>query len=293
MSQKIHAMAYRDSDQLDGILSLVIPTSNRSAQVLDKLKWANTQPIIGQVVIIVDGYDEQTVTLIEDFSAKAKFVLNYQVNEFNIGASASRNLGVQLVTNEFILFSDDDDFFETNFCVALMSEMVQLNADVVGAAWLNLDSLGYPPAHHKYHGSGPTLNNPSIIPASTVICPFLPMNFICKTEVARLFPFSTSYLINGYREETDFFITLLKNKFSVFCSPKSFSYSLGRPTGGYERKGIKKRLTYETFAVLNNGTFLIKHGAWLYKNDYIRNPFVEFTLFTFNRIKNLALHLKR
>ena len=98
-------MAYRDSDQLDGILSLVIPTSNRSAQVLDKLKWANTQPIIGQVVIIVDGHDEQTVTLIEDFSAGAKFVLNYLVNEFNMGASASRNLGVQLVTNDFILIS--------------------------------------------------------------------------------------------------------------------------------------------------------------------------------------------
>lgn len=96
-----------------GLVSVVIPTYNRSSLIAETLDsvWSQTyRPI--ELIVVDDGSTDNTTQVIEDWRIKhsgdERFSLRYTVQEHS-GAPAARNLGLIESRGEYIQFLDSDD----------------------------------------------------------------------------------------------------------------------------------------------------------------------------------------
>ena len=96
----------RDKPQRNGKrVSVVIPTYNRSSQLVEAVDsvLAQTMPP-SEVIIVDDGSIDET----PDIFAKAAAPIKY-LRILNSGVSAARNVGVRAATGDWISFLDSDD----------------------------------------------------------------------------------------------------------------------------------------------------------------------------------------
>jgi glycosyltransferase involved in cell wall biosynthesis len=109
-------------------VSAVIPTRNRPDLVLRAVRsaFAQTHPIF-EVVVVVDGPDEQTVAALKTVTDERLKVVALQTS---VGGADARNTGVQAATGTWIAFLDDDDEWLPN----KISRQLEVAAQS-GAAW--------------------------------------------------------------------------------------------------------------------------------------------------------------
>ena len=95
------------------LVSVVIPTYNRSSILYNTIKnvlnqtWENIQ------LIIVDDYSsDNTRKTIQSINDKR---IIYKRTKRNLGCTCARLLGVQSSEGEFITFLDDDDEWKNNY----------------------------------------------------------------------------------------------------------------------------------------------------------------------------------
>ena len=104
-------------DGVKGLVSIVIPTCNRSAYLTETIESAFAQehrPI--QILVVDDASTDDTESVVSGLQdrAPAGIELLY-FKQTKSGAPAARNRGVRNTTGEFIVFMDDDDVFSDNF----------------------------------------------------------------------------------------------------------------------------------------------------------------------------------
>ncbi|WP_420593601.1 glycosyltransferase family 2 protein [Deinococcus sp.] len=89
------------------LVSAIIPTRNRPEQVVQAVRsaLAQTYPAL-EVIVIVDGPDAATVSLLSEISDSRLRV--HELPE-SLGGGGARNKGVELSAGEWIAFLDDDD----------------------------------------------------------------------------------------------------------------------------------------------------------------------------------------
>jgi len=88
--------------------SVIIPTYNREKFIEKAISSVLKQTFHDfELIIIDDGSDDQTFTLINKFSDKR---LTY-IRQHNKGVSAARNRGIGLAKGKMIAFLDSDDYF--------------------------------------------------------------------------------------------------------------------------------------------------------------------------------------
>lgn len=107
---------------MDYLFSIIIPTYKRPEKLslaLESLRRQKQCYADFEVVIVNDGptddYD------LNDFYASLN--INYQVNEQNLGVSASRNRAATLARGQWLVFLDDDDQMEENYLYILMKHI--------------------------------------------------------------------------------------------------------------------------------------------------------------------------
>jgi len=93
-----------------GLVSVIIPTFNRRAHVIDAAVSAIGQSYGNvEVIVVDDGSTDETADLFAvDKNGNLDSRLRYIFQE-NAGASAARNIGLQHANGEFIQFLDSDD----------------------------------------------------------------------------------------------------------------------------------------------------------------------------------------
>lgn len=93
--------------QQDFALSVVIPTYNRKAIVLDTLKALTTEGSSNsfEVIVLVDGSNDGTFTELQEIEWDLNIRFFFHENR---GLAATRNRGGKLAQSEIILFIDDD-----------------------------------------------------------------------------------------------------------------------------------------------------------------------------------------
>jgi glycosyltransferase involved in cell wall biosynthesis len=88
--------------------SVIIPTFNRKRHLIRALKSVLSQTLLPGEVIVVDDHS--------NFDVKSLLAERYEVklvrNSRNLGASLSRNTGVELARGNLIAFLDSDDYWE-------------------------------------------------------------------------------------------------------------------------------------------------------------------------------------
>jgi len=125
------------------LVSVVIPTYNRSNLIADAMDSVNVQtyrPI--QIIVVDDGSEDDTEQKVENWkSAHAHDVeLSVQyVQQVNQGGNVARNRGIMETSGEFVAFLDSDDLWHPS---KLEKQISVLTGDAeIGAVYCGLQQV--------------------------------------------------------------------------------------------------------------------------------------------------------
>lgn len=92
------------------LVTVVIPTYNRSRYILEAVNSAISQAYARlEVLVIDDGSTDDTAEKLQSLVRQGILRYEYQPNR---GRSSARNRGIDLASGEFVTFLDSDDLFE-------------------------------------------------------------------------------------------------------------------------------------------------------------------------------------
>ncbi|MBM7543085.1 CDP-glycerol glycerophosphotransferase family protein [Amphibacillus cookii] len=93
-------------------ISLIIPVYNTELYLKDCLTSIinQTYPYL-EIIIIDDASDDKSVEIINDFMKRDPRIKMFQ-NRQTLGVAASRNIGLQQMTGDYVFFLDSDDFLD-------------------------------------------------------------------------------------------------------------------------------------------------------------------------------------
>ncbi len=94
-------------------VSIIIPAYNTDKYVIDCLDSVRAQKGIekSEIIIVNDASSDLTANKLEKYLQNRRSAKNVKVinNKFNLGVSASRNVGMNLATGRYMMFVDSDD----------------------------------------------------------------------------------------------------------------------------------------------------------------------------------------
>lgn len=100
---------------MDFSVSVIIPVYNAAAFIEKAVSSALQQIRVEEVIVVNDGSSDNSLQILEQFQKKdSRIKIYHHENQVNKGRSASRNLGIQKATGNFIAFLDADDFYLEN-----------------------------------------------------------------------------------------------------------------------------------------------------------------------------------
>lgn len=112
-------------------VSVVIPTYNRSAMVVEAVHSALLQTVRDiEVIVVDDASSDDTEAAI---GALRDSRIRYCRNAFNSGGSVSRNVGIRQARGRFIAFIDDDDLWRPHKLAYQLVAMGNADAILCGA----------------------------------------------------------------------------------------------------------------------------------------------------------------
>lgn len=105
-------------------ITVVVPAYNVErflAQCLDSL--VNQTRMCHKVVVVNDGSKDKTGDIAAEYAARYPEIIKY-INQENKGLGAARNVGLQVVDTEYVVFLDSDDWLVPDF-MEVLSERLQ------------------------------------------------------------------------------------------------------------------------------------------------------------------------
>jgi glycosyltransferase involved in cell wall biosynthesis len=99
--------------KINPLVSIIIPTYNRSELIKDTLDSIITQTHTNwECLIVDDGSTDNSIEVIESYCKKDNRFQLYKRPESRLkGANACRNHGLDIATGDYIIFFDSDDVF--------------------------------------------------------------------------------------------------------------------------------------------------------------------------------------
>lgn len=144
------------------VVSIILPNRNYGAYVTDAINSIKAQTLSDwECIIIDDASTDDSVDVIKKLIADdPRFKL--VVNPESVGISATRNVGLDMATGEYVAFLDSDDCYADYFLEMLVALARKTNIDVVGALAKIVDvNFHFKPSDTKWNLDNYTVyNNP-------------------------------------------------------------------------------------------------------------------------------------
>jgi GT2 family glycosyltransferase len=265
-------------------ISLVVPTYNRAAALRANLDSMLAVRDIVEVLIVDDGSTDDTLSACEEFHDERLRVI---AHERNRGVAAARNTGVAAAIGEWVLFGEDDCRFPADYAATLHTEAERHAADIVGAPLLHTyaqESEVPAIAAAAPRSERPSMEDVDIFPREPIETPFLPARALIRKTIFERVRFFEGFAVNGYREETDFFVQAARAGFRCLFTPATYCYQLQTWRGGQHHTST---LRYEYWTLRNNWCFLRRHGSWLAEHGYIPGVLRAQLRFTARRARSV------
>lgn len=237
------------------MISLIVPTRNRAYTLRKVLRSYFEQEGISEIVLVIDAGEDDTESVFAEIGADFPNTRRVVVrNAARLGASASRNRGVEAATNEFVMFCDDDEFLEAGYAATCHRILVDRGAGAVSGRRVYMMEGETPGDALRRFGNGVRrakpfsywfceLRNAAKFDGD-VRLPFTNAIIVTRRDSVRTFGFDDHYSKgNGYREETDFQMNLFVNGLDIWMSnavhsihlPFSEVHTGGQRTSSFRR----------------------------------------------------------
>jgi GT2 family glycosyltransferase len=229
------------------MITMVVPTRNRAHSLRLVAPSYYAQEKVTEIIFVIDAGADCTEAVIAEIARQHPLITTKIITNLNrLGASQSRNVGVQKVSNEFVLFCDDDEYLEMGYAQTCLRILLDRGAAAVsGRRVYMLDGETPEAALHRF-GDGFRRGKPfrftlceyvnGAIFRGEIDVPFT--NAIILTHLRLLldFPFDPYYARgNGYREETDYQMNLFCRGYRILVTNNTHSIHLSAAqirTGG-------------------------------------------------------------
>jgi glycosyltransferase involved in cell wall biosynthesis len=111
-------------------LSIIIPCYNVEKYVRECIESVLSQKtnFKYEVILINDGSQDNTLNILKEYEDKSNTIL---INQENKGFSGARNIGLQYVQGEYLMFVDSDDRLSKNAIENLLSVAYKGNYEIV------------------------------------------------------------------------------------------------------------------------------------------------------------------
>ncbi|MEG0896789.1 MAG: glycosyltransferase family 2 protein [Ruthenibacterium sp.] len=119
---------------MDYKISVIVPVYNAADFVADALLSLQAQTIgfdALQILLVDDCSTDNSKEILDDWASDFDNVCVYTTPKNSGGAAGPRNVGLAHVSAPYVMFLDNDDYYEPNACELLYTEAVRSNADLV------------------------------------------------------------------------------------------------------------------------------------------------------------------
>ncbi len=112
------------------LVSIIIPVYNVEPYLVEALDSVIHQTYTNlEIIIIDDGSTDGSGKICDDYAKKDNRIRI--IHQENKGLSTARNIGLNIMTGEFVAFLDPDDAFHLDYVKKLISRIIQHQADLV------------------------------------------------------------------------------------------------------------------------------------------------------------------
>ena len=115
---------------MEKLVSIIVPIYNVEKylrQCLDSILRQTFRPL--EIILVNDGSTDGSDTICQEY-AKIDERIVYLKKE-NGGVSDARNVGLDAVTSDYVLFIDSDDWIEPTYVEVLYEKIEEYQADIV------------------------------------------------------------------------------------------------------------------------------------------------------------------
>lgn len=124
------------------LISIIIPFYN-GEKFIERCLNSLINQSIGfeklEVIIIDDKSTDSSLKIIKKY-CKSYENINYIKLDVNSGHPGKpRNIGIDIASSDYLMFLDQDDFYEKKCCEILYNEITEKKIDIVSGQWYKLD----------------------------------------------------------------------------------------------------------------------------------------------------------
>lgn len=117
------------SDIMDDLISVIIPTYNRSEMISKAIESCLNQDYPQIEIIVVDDNANNLIERKKTIDVVSKYQnVTLILNDSNLGGAITRNKGIEKANGKYIAFLDDDDYFVPDKLTKQMKLMKELES---------------------------------------------------------------------------------------------------------------------------------------------------------------------
>ena len=270
-------------------VSVVIPTKDRLRYLQRAVPMFLGHDEVQEVIIVVDGCTDGTLEYVRAARVRDKRI-KYTDNVINRGLPYSRNRGIELAGFEYVFTGEDDLELSSNFFTTLLSHMRETGADVIsGRNIFRSEKESTAEAIRRADLiDGDAIDRQAITVQTGIKTNrdqdqiLLPAPMLGHTDVFRKVQFDESYLVNAWREESDFQLAARESGYKLVFCPHTISFNvvIENDRGGVHYSGKTGRMVW---IVKNNWRFIRKHRELIAREFDIGSPCTYITKFAARR----------
>jgi glycosyltransferase involved in cell wall biosynthesis len=255
-------------------VTVLIPTYNRRRALEAVWPCYLTSPHVAAVVVVDDGSTDGTADAARALARDAPRPVRVVAHGRRRGQQAARMTAVAAAETPWVLFGEDDVWLEANYVDRLLETAVARDADAVAGRLLTLrvpgafDPAAAVAAPGRYVDPAQFFDLSRLeadFAATTdapIAAPFLHSIALIRRELFARVGFDGWYAGNGWREETDFYLSAGAAGARVLFDPGAACHHLRGPVSALGGQRIA-RWRVEYFAWRNTRHLVAKHWPYL------------------------------
>ena len=117
--------------KMNNLISVVVTCYNHEKYIEQCLRSVFNQTYTNiELIVLDDGSTDSSTQIIQEVLKDSPFETRFETHE-NVGVVNNRNLGLELIRGDYLLFVDSDNYLDADYVEQLYNKLTETNADIV------------------------------------------------------------------------------------------------------------------------------------------------------------------